>query len=411
MTIESRKLRLIFTLVCTVLMAQLTIAQQRLVDDVKRDLNSLTLKPKNYTDALTKLKPALTHEATKDKAEPWFVASNICFGFYDKSIKEKELGNSINRKTVGNMLIEGYRYAQQALTLDSVKQTRKDGTIITDKKTGRPRVKTKYSPRISELLLDHMVDFSAVGGDLFVEEDWKGAYQAWDIYCNLSLSALARKARRQEPDTIVGYYRYFQGLAAHQSADYQNAILQFSRAHQLGYRTKDVYDSWLEAAFKANDSTQVMKIAEMAFPEYGNNDPKYIRILINSYLRLGKYDTAGQLVDQAISSDSIRPEYLNLKGSLVERQLGPFEALPYYQRAVELSPENPHYRFDLGYCLYQQATQLGDGHQKEQIALFKQALPHIEKAYNLNQRNETAKKLLTRLYYLLGSKKIDRMNK
>ena len=47
-------------------------AQKRRVEEVKQDMNSLSLSIDNYTNALNKIKPALADAESKDEAETWF---------------------------------------------------------------------------------------------------------------------------------------------------------------------------------------------------------------------------------------------------------------------------------------------------------------------------------------------------
>ena len=59
------------------------MAQHRLVDQVKQDVNSMSLSIDNYKDAINKIAPALTHEETKDDAEAWYTAGEINFRLYE----------------------------------------------------------------------------------------------------------------------------------------------------------------------------------------------------------------------------------------------------------------------------------------------------------------------------------------
>lgn len=385
-------------------------AQSKVVEGVKKDLNGLSLSAKGYKSALDKLKPALVNEETKVKAETWMLAGKICFGYYDRSMVEKSIGSDIDKKTVGKMLISGYDYFAQALKLDSVKQTRKDGSVITDR-NGQPRVRTRYSAGIKKRVLEHLIDFSAVGGDLLMASDWDGAYRAWEIYCTEAQSDYANRHHKQEADSIVGYYRYYQGLAAFQGKKYADAAMQFERARGLGYVKKDLYDSWIASALQLADTAKVQQVALEANEAYGASDPQYTHILINCYLNEKNYTAATSLLDNAIKRDSANAECLDLKGQLVERLEGAGKAMPYYRRAVELQPDFARALFDLGNCLYMQAVRISDRRSEAATALYRESLPYVEKAYKLDPKNTDARKVLSRLYYVLGSNKLDEIEK
>lgn len=385
-------------------------AQQKVVEAVKKDINGLTLTAKNYQSALDKLKPALSDEDTKNKVETWLLAGKICFGYYDRSMIEKSIGSNIDKTAVGKMLITGYNYLQTALKLDSTKLTKKDGTPITDK-NGNVKYRTKYFRDIMKRILSHLVDFSAVGGDLLIANDCDGAYQAWDIYCKEAKSDFAIRNHKAEVDSIVGYYRYYQGLAAAQNKKYENAAKQFENAIELKYQPKDVYDNLIGALLLLNDSVKVVEYAKEANGLYGEKDAKYTRILINSYLNTKSYKEAADLLDKAIGRDSTNAEYVDLKGQLFERMYGVDQALPYYKQAVKLNPEFARAQFNLGNSIYKQAILAGDKDTRMSIKLYKDSLPYLEKAYQLDQENTDVKKILSRIYYVIGSKKLDEIEK
>ncbi len=385
-------------------------AQQKVVEGVKKDINGLSLTAKGYKSALDKLKPALTNDETKDKVETWFLAGKICFGYYDKSMIERSIGSDIDKKAVGKMLLTGYEYFQKALNLDTVRLTKKDGTPITDK-DGTQKFRTKYSKDIKKRILGHLVDFSAVGGDLLIANDCDGAYQAWDIYCKEAKSDFAIKSHKAEEDTIVGYYRYYQGLAAAQNKKYDNAVIQFVSAINLKYKHKNVYDNLINALLLTNDSVKVVDYCKEANAAYGEIDAKYARILINNYLNSKNYTEANDLLDKAIGRDSTNAEYVDLKGQLVERISGVDQAIAYYKKAVELNPEFARSQFNLGNSIYKQAIIVSDKDPKQGIKLYKQSLPYLEKAYKLAPDNSDVVKILSRIYYVIGSKKLDEIEK
>ena len=82
-------------------------AQKRRVEEVKQDMNSLSLSIDNYTNALNKIKPALADAESKDEAETWFVAGKIAYGKYDKYRVLKSIGKGVDEKAMGDALLLG----------------------------------------------------------------------------------------------------------------------------------------------------------------------------------------------------------------------------------------------------------------------------------------------------------------
>ena len=383
------------------------VGQQRLVNEVKKEISGLTLTVDSYKNALKKINRALENDETKDKAEPWWVAGKIHYSIYDKMMNNKAAGEKVNSTDAGLALLDGYDKMVVALHKDSVPQRDKKGNPVIDKKTKLPKVKTKFSRDIVDRMIDHLVDYSAVAGDFYMASDWDHAYKAWDIYCQLAKSDWAKKRKKVEPDSVVAYNRFFQGLAAYQGKNYDKAVEQLSAARSLGYKKKALYDTWIDALIKQRDTIYLVSVAHEAHDMLGANDPRYVHILINHYLKTRNYEEANGLLDEVIETDSLVADYHDLKGRLVEIEHGIDDAIPYYRKAVALNHDHPRGLFDLGNALYNKAIAGEDHRSADAKKLYAEALPYLEKAYKLMPMNEALKNILSRIYYVLGSSKLD----
>lgn len=397
----------IVALLYLVAMPLLVNGQQRLVNEVKKEISGLTLTVDSYKNSLKKINKALENEETKDKAEPWWVAGKIHYSIYDKMMNNKAAGEKINSTEAGMALLDGYDKFMVALNKDSVAVRDKKGNQVIDKKTKAPKVKTKFSQDIVGRIVDHLVDYSAVAGDFYMVSDWDNAYKAWDIYCKLAKSDWAKKRKKAEPDSVVAYNRFFQGLAAYQGKNYDKAVEQLSSARSLGYKKKALYDTWIDALIRQRDTIYLVSVAHEAHDMLGANDPRYVHILINHYLKTKNYKEANELLDEVIESDSLVADYYDLKGRLVEIEYGIDAAIPYYKKTVALNPDHPRGLFDLGNALYNKAISGDDHRSTEAKTLYAEALPYLEKAYKIMPMNESLKNILSRIYYVLGSSKLD----
>ena len=63
--------------------------------------------------------------------------------------------------------------------------------------------------------------------------------------------------------------------------------------------------------------------------------------------------------------------------------------------------------FDLGNALYNKAIEISDQRSTEARNLYAEALPYLEKAYKIMPMNEVLKNILSRIYYVMGSSKLD----
>lgn len=380
-------------------------AQQRVVAEVKKTIDGMTLTVDKIKSAANKLKPALTDDDTKDKAETWYVAGRVQYRLYDKYMSNRSIGKKVDLKAMGHALIDGYNHFDKALKLDSIVETDKNGRPKVDRKTMRAKVKTKYSQDILSRITAKMNDYNKVGGELYNLKDWEGAFQAWDIYCQM-----AQRQGGVVPDTILGQTRYFQGIARWQQGNNRQAADFFAMARGMGYKKKEAFDYALVCLSALNDDAGIVQTAAEAYDVFGTADLQYIRILINNHINKKEFSQANNLLDRAIAVSDSDAELHNLKGLVVEQQDGLEAALPHFKRCVELAPDNAQAQFNVGRYYYNQAMAVTEAHpnlsrkefSKQVTPLYREAMPYFERALELDNDNEEIRNALRNIYYKLG---------
>jgi len=382
-------------------------SQHLLVSQAKKDISGLTMTVDSYNKAFNRLKPALTHEETCDRAETWALASRIKIEQYDKYMDNRRVGKKIDVKAMGHTLIDAYDYSLKALNLDTIRILDKKGQPAMDKKTKRPKVKTKFSKEVLNRLVMHHDNYRIVGSELYNIKDWDGAYKAWDDYCQMA--ARTDDSRWIKPDSIVAEVRYYQGIAAWQKTDTIDAVRLFSIARHSGYNRKEAYDYALVCLSDLGNEREVVRLAWEAYLKFGTVDPQYIRILINDFISREDYSGANDLIDDAIAANAYDDELLNLKGLVVESQQDIYEAFPYYQRCIELNDSNASGLFNVGRYFYNKAmeTRKNSRLYGKKLAdlvnpIYREALPYLEKSYAINPNNQDVINALRDIYYKLG---------
>ena len=388
-------------------MASTANAQNSNVDEAKKVISGLSLTVDSYNKAFNKLKPALTNDETRNKAETWALANRIKIEQYDKYMDNRRVGKKIDVKAMGHTLLDAYDYSLIALKLDTIHVLDNKGQPVIDKKTKRPKVRTKYSKEVVNRLVDHHDSYRMAGSELYNIKDWEGAYQAWDDYC--LLAARTDDPRWVKPDSVLAEVRYYQGIAAWQKGDTIDAVRLFSMARHLGDDRKEAYDYALVCLSDLGNEAEVVKLAWEAFVKFGTRDPQYIRILINDFINREDYSGANDLIDDALEANPDDDELLNLKGLVVESKEDIYEAFPYYQRCIELNDSNASGLFNVGRFFYNKAmeTRQNSHLYGKKLAdlvnpIYREALPYLEKSYAINPRNEEVKNALRDIYYKLG---------
>lgn len=381
--------------------------QHLAVDQAKKAITGLTMTVDSYNKAFNKLAPALTNDETRNRPETWALANRIKIEQYDKYMDNRRVGKKIDVKAMGHTLLDAYDYSLNALKLDTIHILDKNGNPVIDKKTNRPKVKTKYSKEVVNRLVEHHDAYRIAGSELYNIKDWDGAYKAWDYYC--LMATRTDDPRWQKPDSIVAEVRYYQGITAWQKADTIDAIRLFSMARNGGYNHKEAFDYALVCLSDLGNDAEVVRLAWEAYLKFGTSDPQYIRILINDFISREDYSGANDLIDEAMEAAPMDDELLNLKGLIVESKEDIYEAFPYYQRCIELNDSNALGQFNVGRYFYNKAMETRQhsrlyGKQLANLVnpMYREALPYLEKSYVLNPHNPDLVNALRDIYYKLG---------
>lgn len=388
-------------------------AQQATVKDVEKAIGGLNPDVNTLVDAANKIKSALTNAETKDDAKTWYVAGKANFAIYDKQQTAMMMKQPIDTALMGGSVVEGYKYFMAALPLDSVKQLEKDGSYKLEK-DGSVKVKTKYSKEIVNTLVTRHEDFNRAGGLLYDSKRYKEAAEAWGIYSSLPYSGLAERSKFVVADTILGMTAYYQGIALWQAGNVNDAVVAFANARKLGYKHKEAYDYALSCAAQAKDNVAIVAIAEEAYKEFGGKDIQYLNVLINDKLSKEEFDDAETLINDALNVDANNAELLNLKGLIVENKGNEDAALDEFKKAIEIDNTLAQGYFNAGRIVMKKVvaqqkametmnrSDYAKAKEEVLIPLLKEALPYMERAYQLDDTNANAKRILSNIYYQLG---------
>lgn len=144
----------------------------------------------------------------------------------------------------------------------------------------------------------------------------------------------------------------------------------------------------------------------------------------NIYYQMGKIDMYNKLMKEIVKKDPENPiMYYNLAVSSSE--MGDQEgAIAYYKRAIEFDPQMENAYINLVATLLKKENGMVDAMNKalekgnndeydrisnERKALYTEALPYLEKAFEINPQNIEVIRTLMNIYYVLGNPKADEM--
>ncbi len=315
--------------------------------------------------------------ANAQTAEELYKAGKAEFEKYDKlygeyvlAHQQKEDAPDATATERATALMKGFELLQKALPLDTVIEKNKDGSVKMDKKTGKPKFKTKYSKDIVPLLTSHINDVVGVGNSGIQAQDFPMAFKAFNYYRTL-VNAPFAASLKPDPE-MVSEIAFFEGYSAYFMKDYDAAYSAFKSALNGGY----TQNGDLKVSDFMNDC-----VAQK----------------VNSFCNDNKFAEANQYIDNIIAGDPSNGFLQNAKGFVVEMKDGFEAAEPVYKKATELDPKNADAFFNYGRVIYEKAVKIANDNSSKtnkELApiispLFREAKPLFEKAKALDEKNES----------------------
>lgn len=390
-----------FSLLGLCLAAGLTLSAQ--ADVVKEVEHALKEGSPNYEAALKSIQPALTNPETKELAQPWFLAGKAAFGLYDQLYIQESLGNVLDaagKKKAGQALVDGYGYYFTAIPLDA-------------KPDAKGKVKPKYTKDMLKAMKNNYTQLRNAGAFLFEGQDFKGAYDAWQLYVTLPSNELMGKdAPVSDPDTIVGNIMYYQMLAALSGDMNAEALAKVPEIDKSGYKNVDVYVYGIEAARRLNDTVAMLELAKKGYDIYGTQNIQFIGQLINDKLNANDFAACERLVNEALSATNdtqIKSQLYDILGVVYEQQNEDAKALDCFNKAISIDPEMSKAYYDKARIIFNQGLKMDEELTNDNERLAKvvpqllEAAELFEKAYGMDEvNNSNVPGILYRLYYRLG---------
>jgi len=327
--------------------------------------------------------------AKAQTAEELFKTGKAEFDKYDKLFAEFVIAHQQNQDAPdptanerSAALMNGFELLQKALPLDSVYETNKDGSPKIDKKTGKQKVKTKFSKEIVPILQAHINDVLNVGNIGLQSSDFASALKAFRFFSTLANSPLAAGANI-DPATIPEV-AFYEGYAAYQIKDYDAGFKAFSNAISKGYKENQVVD------FKNSCIANV----------------------IQNFCNDSNFVAANAYVDNAIANEPNNGFFQDIKGFVVEQKEGLEAAEQYYKKATEFDPTFANGFYDLGRVIYTKADKIIESNPTATNAelapklkpLYNEALPLFKKAKELEKDGVTtqSQRFIEDIEYKLG---------
>lgn len=335
---------------------------------------------------------------------------------------------SIDKETIEGSLHETYNYEHMTYTfVNGALQdwARKDPIVEDPLKVAMDAYlkaleldeKSKLEPKIKENLTELKDQLKREGVNFYYTNQYDKSLNSFENVLEINNMNLFAG----EMDTIMVQYS---GIISREIAQktnnkdlYKKAIGYYKQLADVNYGGPNTYLQIKMDYMSVEDTLGALAILKEAYEKY----PDTVNIIANiadTYILLKQFDEGIAFMESAISRNPGIPEAYYWNGRLlINKEEVEYidKAIESYKKASELNPSIYYVWYDMGFIYYLQGADFYDRSNEEEheatrnrlIELgeekYHDAIPVLEKAYELNTSNESVKyetlDLLQRMYY------------
>ena len=342
---------------------------------VNRAFSEAKMESPNFQEARETIKGALTDPETKDDAKTWYVAGFIENTYFEKDNIQKTLGMTL-KDGDGPMyeaLIKSYEYFLQAVALDTLPNE-------------KGKVKPKYVKDIRKILKQNI-----------------------DGYAILEFNRALAALQTQDNELAISALNEAKGNGYNQNDVYKYLVYEYEMTQDTVNLIKTLQEG--EKLFK----NEMVEVEDQNGNKKMQKENTYTLKLINLYIYSGKYDDAIATLESVLADEPNNAEYWNVKGNLYESQKKYDQSIECFEKAISINPSYPDALGNLGRIYFNLAVQknneistisdnakYAEAREKEVIPLFEKSRPYYEKAYELKPDEPDYKYALRNIYYNLN---------
>ncbi len=356
----------------------------------------------NYAQARDIIKPAFTDPESKDDARTWYVAGLIEEKQVDESKTNMMLGKPFSEDAFYTALYAMYPYYVKADSLDALPNE-------------KGKVKRKFEKEIKKALSDNHGFLINAGSYYFDKQDYVNAHKFFKKYLDVKEFPMFAGTTLAQQDSMSMQIGFFSAYSASQiEGNLKNAIAEYEKIKNVDYRKSDVYQLLATAYNDLGDSigyVNVLQEGAKVFPQ----DKFFVFNLINIYIRQGENEKAKEFLEQALASDPTNKQLYHVLATVYEQGFKDVEkAEANFRKALEIDPAYADAVIGLGRIYYNQAVviqseanAITDAKKYKEMdeqakALFQKALPYFEKAIELEPDNTEYLMAIRGIYYNLN---------
>lgn len=376
-----------------------SFAQESVVKQVERMAKK---DGANLDEARKLIAPALTNPETANSAYAWYVAGLIEEKEVDAGYLNLSLGKEIDEPKFYKAVEAMADYYMKADSLDALPNE-------------KGKVKRKYDDKIQKGLQTYYQFLVNGGGAAMDKKDFEGAHRMFKKFMDVKKMSLFAGTPVAQEDSMSMQIGFFSAYAASQMPDNaKGAIAEYEAIKNVPYRQNDVYQLLSQSYLNAGDTAKYVATLEEGaklFPE----ENFYLFNMINMYIQKGQHQEAKTFLDKAIAENPQDKQLYYVLATVYEQGFkDSAKAEETFQKALAIDPEYGEAVIGLGRIYYNQAANIQSeanaitgnqaAYEKANAnaqALFKKALPFFEKAVKIEPDNMQYLIALRGIYYNL----------
>ena len=372
---------------------------------VKNAKRYIMAETPDFSAARTAIEEAI---ATEPTAETYYWAGMI--GYQEVTLENynQMLGKGVNQALAGQAVMESYDYWLEADRLAMIPTLDKKGREVVDTKTRANITKKMLEYYKNQELVKY-------GIYLNEQRDFEGAYKAFKKHIEIPELDMMQneKIQKEMPrDSIYTQYKYYAAIFAVQAQLHEQAIVVLEELKDGDYEAVSVNQFLYQEYVELKDTVKFVATLQDAIARFPQ-ESWFLQNLINYYIFSGQEQAAIDYLAQAIEREPNVAQYHHIKGSLDENQGNYEAALVDFDNALKLDPTLADAMAGKGRVYYNQAvklneaaTTISDNDNKEykkaleeMNEVFRKALPFFEKAHEMAPEDRNYMQILKGLYY------------
>ena len=388
-------------LAALVLMSTACFAQKNPL--VKKAKSYMMAETPDFSAARANIEQAIE---TAPTTETYYWAGMIGYQEMVQENYNQMLGQGVNQEKAGNAVVESYNYWLKADELAMIPTLDKKGNEVVDQKTRN---------NISKKMLEYYKNQELVKYGIYLNEkrDYAGAYQVFKMHIDLPELPMMQtdKLQKEMPrDTTYEQYKYYTAIFAVQAELHNEAVELLEEMKDSKTEGISINQFLYQEYVALKDTAKYVETLQNAIERFPG-EPWFLQNLINHYIFSGQEQAAVDYLTQAIERQPDVAEYHQIKGELNLNLLRFDDAMADFDRALEIDPNNVASIANKGRVYYNRAVKMNEdaasindkkAFQKamdEMKEVFRQALPYYERALQLDPENRDYIIILKGLYY------------